>query len=86
MPELSDFEKSMVPLAREAVISGLGYRDVADAFARTLITVAVQESKGNQVIAARRLGITQSFVSQVMTGKNLTGARRSKDLPNGRTT
>lgn len=78
MLELAEFQKSMVPLAREVVLSGIGYRAAADTFMVTVVTVAVEECDGNKSIAARRLGLSPAFVSQVMAGKNLVKARRDK--------
>jgi hypothetical protein len=76
MLELAEFQKSLVPLARQAIQAGLGYRDVADVFMQTLVTVAVEDSKGNQSMAARRLGVSAPFVNAVIQGKTL--ARRRK--------
>jgi transcriptional regulator with GAF, ATPase, and Fis domain len=78
MQELSEFQKSMVPLAREAVLTGISYREVADNLMYTLIVVAVEESQGNQTVAARRLGLSSPYVSGVMAGKSLVKARRAK--------
>ena len=72
--DLSEVEKSMVPGAEQVLKTGIGLDAGIEAFQIAAIKVAVEQSP-NQSVAARRLGIKQETVSQVMNGQRLTRYR-----------
>lgn len=73
--DLSDVQKSMEPGAQAVIKSGIGLYAGLEAFSLTAINLAIQESGGNQMIAARKLGLSPSYVSQAVNGKTLTRYR-----------
>ncbi|HEY2361235.1 MAG TPA: hypothetical protein VGK36_08975 [Candidatus Angelobacter sp.] len=76
--ELTDVQKTMVPGAREVLKQGLGYHIGADQFLLTLISVALEDSGNAREVAARKLGIAPSFISNVLAGRSLPRARKNR--------
>lgn len=77
--DLSEVQKAMVPGAKEVLRSGIGKNAGVEAFLLTLISVALDESQNVQSVAARKLGVSQSFISQAVNGKQLIRYRGKKD-------
>lgn len=75
--DLSDVQKEMVPGVRAVIRTGIGLYAGKDAFTLTAIAVAMEESGGNQSVAARKLGIPQSTVSQAVNGKTFTRYKKN---------
>jgi hypothetical protein len=75
---LSEVQQAMVPGVKEVLKRGLGLDAGREAFTLTAISVALEESGNDQTVAARKLGITQSYVSQAISGKALTRFRGKK--------
>jgi hypothetical protein len=73
--DLSEVQKAMVPAAKEVLRSGIGLSAGKEAFLVATIKIALDESDNNQNLAARKLGISQSYVSNVVNGKTLKGFR-----------
>lgn len=76
--DLSDVQKAMVPGAREALKAGLAMEEARESFILTLVDVALQESGQVQSIAARRLGVNPSLISQALSGKVYSQFRKQK--------
>jgi DNA-binding NtrC family response regulator len=76
--DLSEVQKAMVPGAKEVLKTGIGLDAGKEAFLLTTISVALEESGGNQNLAARKLGISQSYISQAVNGKTLVRFRGKK--------
>jgi transcriptional regulator with XRE-family HTH domain len=62
----------MVSGAKAVLRTGIGLEAGAEAFMLTAINVAMEESANVQAVAARKLGVSQSFISRVEKGKTLT--------------
>jgi transcriptional regulator with GAF, ATPase, and Fis domain len=77
--DLSDVQKAMVPGVKEVLKTGIGLYAGKDAFTLTAISVALDESGGNQSVAARKLGIPQSTVSNAVNGKTFTRYKKKDD-------
>lgn len=76
--DLSEVQKAMVPGAKEVLKTGIGLDAGKEAFLLTAISVALEESGNNQNLAARKLGVSQSYISQAVNGKTLTRFRGKK--------
>jgi len=69
--DLTEVQKDMVPGAKAVLRTGIGLQAGAEAFMLTAINIALEESGNIQAVAARKLGVSQSFISRVEKGKSL---------------
>lgn len=76
--DLSEVQKAMIPGAKEVLKTGIGLDAGKEAFLLTAISVALEESGNNQSLAARRLGVSQSYISMAVNGKSLVRFRGKK--------
>ena len=78
--DLTEVQQAMIPGAKEVLRTGIGKDAGTEAFILTLISVALEESNNNQSLAARRLGVSQSFISQAVNFKQLIRYRGKKKV------
>ncbi len=78
--DLSEVQKAIAPGATEALKVPLSYEEFKEAALLTYIHVSIKQSDGNQSLAARKIGVTPQYISEVLSGrKSLIRLRKKKD-------
>jgi hypothetical protein len=66
--DLSKFKETVTPAVHEVLRSGIGLPAAAEAFFVKAVDVALAESGGNGMVAARKLGVKNNFVYDIQRG------------------
>lgn len=76
--DLSEVQRALVPGVEVMLQQGRSYLLAKEDLAVAMVYVAMQQSGGNQSVAARKLGVTPSAVNQIVNGtaQLLRGSKR----------
>lgn len=80
--DLAKFEESIGPSIEVVLRNGIPLEAAAESFMVKAVKVAMAESGDNQSTAAKKLGVSQGFVSGVYRGVRLTRFRGKKKPAN----
>jgi transcriptional regulator with GAF, ATPase, and Fis domain len=69
--DLTEVQKAMVPGAQAALKQTLDFFTIREAHQLTVVDEALRQSNGNQELAARRLGVSPAYISDIVNGKVL---------------